>query len=83
MRKENEKTRFEMRFYEGYKKEETPRSIIIGDRELKIESILWRKRARDQKSGKAFEVFKCKIGDDLVRITVDEAGKKEISFLPK
>jgi hypothetical protein len=67
-------------FYEGYKQKESPRAVIIGNKELKIEKIIWRKRARDQKSGKYLEVFKCKIGNRHAKITIHESGRAEVTF---
>ncbi len=67
-------------FYEGYKQRESPRAVIIGNQELKIQKIIWRKRARDQKSGKILDVFKCKIGDHHAKITMHESGRAEVTF---
>lgn len=75
-----EGTSFELRFYSGYKGSETPRAVVIGNREFKIEEILWRKRVFDQKTKKTFEVFKCKMEKDIVKITIYESGKWAISF---
>jgi hypothetical protein len=79
--KDNKKGRFELCFYEGYRNRETPRSVIIGDREFLIEQIFWRKRVQDEKSGKTVEVFKCKMDGQTVRISVEDSGKFEITFL--
>jgi len=78
--KARNKGRFELRFYEGYKNRETPRSIVIGDREFFIEKILWRKRIRDKKTGKTLEVFKCRMDGQKVQISVDDSGKFEIAY---
>jgi len=68
-------------FHEGYKGDETPRSVIINNKKYKIDEIIWRKRIQDEKSGKIHEVFKCKIKGRLVKITVFEPGKFEITYL--
>ena len=81
MKKKEEKARFELRFYEGYKGSETPRSVIISSKEFIIEEIIWRKRIRDQKTDKMFEVFKCKMEGEIVKITIHESGKFEITYL--
>jgi len=83
-KKENkEDASFELRFYSGYRGNETPRSVRIGEKEFQIEEIIWRKRGYDQKKGKMFEVFKCRMEGETVRITVYEGGKWEISFSDK
>ena len=71
---------FEVRFYSGYKGRETPRAVVIGDREFTIQEILWRKRGRDRQSGKTFETFKCRMEGDIVRITYHESGEWTLSF---
>jgi hypothetical protein len=67
-------------FYEGYKQRESPRAVIMGNKELKIQKIIWRKRMRDQKSGNTLEVFKCKIGDRQAKVTMHESGRAEVTF---
>lgn len=71
---------FELKFYSGYKGSETPKAVVIGNREFKIEKILWRKRVFDQKTKKTFEVFKCKMEEEIVKITIYESGEWAISF---
>ena len=79
-KKNEEGGMFELKFYSGYKGKETPRAVVIGNREFKIEEIVSRKRVMDQKSGRRFEVFKCKMEGDIVEIKVFESGKWEILF---
>ncbi len=79
-KKNEESGMFELKFYSGYKGEEIPKSIVIGNREFIIEEIISRKRVLDQKSGRRFEVYKCKMDGEIVKITVFESGKWEISF---
>jgi hypothetical protein len=78
--KEKEKAKFELRFYAGYKGEEIPRAVVIGSREFVIDEIATRERVLDKKSGKTFEVFKCRMEGKPVVIKVDESGEWEISF---
>jgi len=75
-----ERKSFELRFYSGYKGGETPKAVVIGNREFKIEKILWRKRVFDRKTKKTFEVFKCKMEEEIVKITIYESGEWAISF---
>lgn len=73
--------KFEVKFYSGYKGKETPRSVIMGDREFIIEEILERKRIIDHESGEHYEVFKCRMEGEMVKIERHESGKLAISFL--
>lgn len=68
-------------FYEGYKGQETPRSVIINNKKYKIDKIIWRKRIQDKKSRETHEIFKCKIKGRLCKISVYEPGKFEITYL--
>lgn len=74
-------TRFELRFYEGYKSKETPRAIFIGNREFKIDRVLERKRIRDEKTGKISEVFTCEMEGQRVKIVLQDSGKFELTYL--
>jgi hypothetical protein len=79
--KDHKGKQFAIRFYEGYKGKETPRSVIIGNRELKIERVLGRKRVRDERTGKNTEVFTCEMEGKRVRLIIYESGKFEIVYL--
>lgn len=76
-----EKLKFELKFYDGYKGKERPKAIIIGDREFKIVEIIWRRRIQDKKTGAIREVFKCKLDEETIKITIYDTGKWEIIFL--
>jgi len=80
LKKNKEEGKFELLFYSGYKGEEIPKAVVIGKRQFNIEEIISRKRVLDQKSGKRFEVYKCKMEGEIVKITIFESGKWEISF---
>ena len=73
--------RFELTFYSGYKGKETPRSVIIGGREFKIDSILERKRVLDERTEKSCEVFTCTIEGQRARLVIHESGEFEIVYL--
>lgn len=77
------KSNFDLRFYSGYKGNETPKAVVIGDKEFSIEKILWRKRVFEKKTGKTFEVFKCKMEGEIVKITIYDSGEWAISFSGK
>ena len=80
LKKNKEEGKFELIFYSGYKGKEIPKAVVIGKRKFNIEEIISRKRVLDQKSGKRFEVFKCKMEGEIVKITTFESGEWEISF---
>ncbi len=81
MKKTKKSPVFELRFYEGYKGRETPRSVVIGNKEFIIEKILERKRIHNSKTGKTIEVFVCKMKGQKVRIVLQESGLFEIDYL--
>jgi hypothetical protein len=80
-RKVLKNNRFELKFYDGYKGEETPKSLIIGNREFKIDKVLERKRVRDEQTGKKSEVFTCEMEGQRVRLTIHDSGKFELTYL--
>jgi len=75
--------KFKVKFHSGYKSDETPKSVIMGEREFKIEEIRDRKRVLDKKSGKRYEVFTCKMEGEIVKLEKYESGEWGISFLEK
>jgi len=83
IKKDEERGKFELRFYAGYKGEEIPKSVVIGTTEFIIKEIISRERILDQKSGKMVEVFKCRMEGEIVKIKVYESGEWEISFPDK
>ncbi len=74
-------SRFELRFYEGYKKKETPRSVVIGSREFRIDRVLDRKRVLNEQTGKKTELFTCEMEGQKIRLTVHESGKFTITYM--
>lgn len=80
MKRDKEGGKFELRFYSGYKGEETPRAVAIGNKEFKIDKVLSRKRIYEQKSRKMYEVFLCKMEGKTVEIRCSKSGEWEISF---
>jgi hypothetical protein len=67
--------------YSGYRGEETPRAIIIGEKEIAVEKILSRKRTCDAETGRIREVFTAKTGRGIVRMERDESGEWTVVFL--
>jgi len=83
LRKNEEGGKFELQFYSGYKGDETPRAVIIGNRKFNIEEIISRKRVLDKKTGKKLEIYKCKMEGEIVKIKISESGEWEIAFSKK
>jgi len=83
LRKNEEGGKFELQFYSGYKGDETPRAVIIGNRKFNIEEIISRKRVLDKKTGKKLEIYKCKMEGKIVKIKISESGEWEIAFSEK
>lgn len=76
-----EKDSFKVVYYSGYKREETPRAIIIGNRELEVKEVLWRKRVLDWSTGKVREVFKCRMKEGDIILEKADSGEWKITFL--
>jgi len=68
-----------VRFYAGYKGEETPRSILAGGQEYLVEHVLSRRKCLEKVSGKGYEVFVCRVAGKTVRIRKLETGECELS----
>jgi len=66
-------------FYAGYKGEETPRSISMGDKVYPVEKVLSRKRYLEKDSGRHYELFVCRVAGKTVKIRKDESGECEMS----
>ncbi|MGB9006468.1 MAG: hydrogenase maturation protease [Candidatus Aminicenantales bacterium] len=61
-------------FYSGYKGQETPRTIRLKDRELKVLEVLERKRVQDSRRKMIAEVFTCRLEEGRAQITVTSKG---------
>jgi hypothetical protein len=70
----------EVRFYAGYKGEETPRVLVSGGREYPVERVLSRRRCADKETGATFELFAILVSGKKVLIRKDESG--EAAILP-
>lgn len=73
---------FKLKFYSGFKGRETPRSLVIGNREFKIDRVLERKRILDDQTGEKSESFICVMEGQRVRLTIHDSGKFQIDYLP-
>jgi hypothetical protein len=80
-KKIHEGNRFELRFYEGYKAKETPRAVLIGNREFKIDRVLERKRVRDELAGTDSDVFICEMEGQRIKIVLQDSGHFQLHYL--
>ncbi len=64
-------------FYSGYKGEETPRALLVSNREYSVEEILWRRKILDHASGRELETFACRVAGKTIIIKQDESGEWE------
>lgn len=80
---EHQKPHFTLKFYEGYKGQETPRTVVIGEREFRVESIERRRRVQDARTGETYEEFECRLEGDPVILRVFKDGRWSVTFLDK
>lgn len=78
---ERPKPGFTLKFYEGYKGRETPRAVVIGEREFRVESVARRRRVRDTRTGETCEEFECSLEGAPVVLSVFQSGRWSITFL--
>jgi hypothetical protein len=70
-----------VRFYEGYKGRQVPRSVQIGTREQFVVSVFSQKRIFDHEKNTVRETFRCLLDNRrLVEIEVGPDGKWNIRF---
>jgi hypothetical protein len=66
-----------VRAYAGSRADEEPRAVVIGGREVPVESIEW--RAVEERRGQRRRVFVVRLGGSLVRLAhLEEASLWEI-----
>lgn len=71
---------YTVRTYSGYKGDETPRSLISGDLEWPIDQVLSRRRVIDFESGQKWDEFECRVGEEIIKISIFSSGEKILSF---
>ena len=57
---------YTIRTYAGYKGDETPRSLVLGDREWIIDRVLSRRRVIDRKTGRKWNEYACRVGEQAI-----------------
>jgi hypothetical protein len=68
-------------FHSGYKGEETPRSVVLKDKEFPIDRILARKRILDHKTGEVREEYKIELNGRAAILKIHESRECEIICL--
>ena len=82
-----EKAGLDIRFYAGYRGEEMPRAVIIGNKKYPIKEILGIQRIQNHLTCERSEIFKCRLASAIrdkcctVEIRVFEHHRFEIKFL--
>lgn len=71
------KSEIQVIFYSGYKGEETPRALVVGGREIPVETVLLRTRRRDEATGRVFEAFRLRAGGRVLTVSKTEDGAWE------
>ncbi|HUU37646.1 MAG TPA: hypothetical protein VMW46_05515 [Candidatus Desulfaltia sp.] len=67
-----------VQFYSGYKGQETPRAIVVGEREYPVEKVLWRRRVQDKDSGECYELFRCRVAGKDITLKISPSGECRI-----
>ena len=70
-----------VRFYSGYKGEETPRSVVFDDKEISIDRILERKRILDSKTAQSREEYTIKLSGRRAILKMHSSGECELVYL--
>ena len=71
---------YTVRTYSGYKGEERPKSLVAGEKEWRIDKIISRQRKMDFESGKQFDEFECRVGEEVVTVRIYPSWKSTVFF---
>jgi hypothetical protein len=71
-------TKVKVKFYAGHKGEETPRSVLLDDKEFPIDRILERKKILDQKTGEVRDDYTIKLEGRIVVLMIFASGECEL-----
>ena len=72
----------EVKFYAGYKGEETPRSVLFEGQEFTIDRILERKKILDPKTGEVRREYTIKLKDKLAILKISHSGSAALVERP-
>ncbi len=79
--KQGQSKKVRVNFYSGFKGEESPRSVVLKDKEFPIDRILARKRILDHKTGEVREEYKIEVNGRTAILKVHRSREGEIIFL--
>jgi hypothetical protein len=72
-----------VKFYSGYKGEETPRSVCLEEEEIAIDRILERKKILDSETSEAREEYTIKLKGRKAILRIFGSGACELVFQSK
>jgi len=75
------KMEVKVRFYSGYKGDETPRSVFFEDQEFSVDRILQRKRILDPETGESREEYTIKLKGKKAILKIRGSGECELIYL--
>ena len=64
-----------VRFYSGYKGQETPRAIVVAGREYPVEKVIWRKRGREKDSRESYDLVRCRVAGQELTLKISPSGE--------
>ena len=70
-----------VKFYSGYKGEETPRAVLYKDKEFPIDQILERRKILDPKTGEFREEYTIKLNGRRANLKICGSGECELVYL--
>ncbi len=70
-----------VRFYSGYKGEETPRTVFFQDSEIPIDRILQRKQILDSETGDSREEYTIELKGRAAILKLWSSGECELIYL--
>jgi len=74
----NQTRTVEVKFYSGYKGEETPRSVLVEGEELPIDRILERKKILDPETNEVRREYTIKLSDKRAILKISSSGACEL-----
>jgi len=80
MRTDNKALKVVVKFRAGYKGEEVPRQVMLGNRKLCVDKIFKRKRILDSETGCVHEEFSCLLEGKEAKLSIRGAGEHYVTF---
>ena len=79
--KQSECRKVKVKYYSGYKGEETPRSVFINDEERAIDRLCERKKILDPKTGEIHEEYTIEMKSKKAILKIFSSGESELADL--